>query len=525
MIFLGRIDTDFCTGTISAPQPNGKMDSLKFQTLSGDEEDPKNSESDQTTVQEWIKSIENGPAPDRLTIIDRVIDASIGGMGDRMEYIKGTQTKVPLFEFRSLANIKIQDFPDMVSNAEKEVLDYHQKYAKPARLVRPRGVRQRLDANDPLVKRKNGSSACAPAGITGVSSTDTAASATTSTPLTTDPALSCEYHGPMPPLTPEAFCSCGSSSLPLVSIPGTPVKESLSCAYTAPPSTSITTQLHDAAPSPVTNTDLCQICTPYAANGANCVPLPSCTPKRGYLTVDLGSSAVNVGVLTAAPLYTSISSAINKLCPTGGPVCATSTIDIGGIHYAEKGLEETDFYEDGTIHVSVLSSSYTDQKIRDSLIQASAAAANYSATDKMCQQIEGMEYSKKKRSSAPDSGLSKRQYPIGSGGTNGWHPVKETFTLCSSLSFTGAQYIAPGVNNQNIGTSISHIDTQWTFEASKKAEYESDLICDFVTEAIDVLGIEVPVLAGETGAAVGLVCKKGLVQAIQDTAGNWAKLG
>lgn len=341
---------------------------------------------------------------------------------------------------------------------------------------------------------------------------------------TTDAALSCTYFGPEPPLTPEGYCSCGSSSLPLVSIPGTPVPESQSCAYTATPGSSVASQLHDPAPSPTTHTDICQVCTPYAANEAQCTPIPSCTPAHGYLTVDLGSSAVNVGSLTAAALYTSISSAINRLCPPTGPSCATSTIDIGGIDYVEKGLEESDFYNDGTLHVVVLSSEYTTQIVRDSLIQASAAAANYSATGSMCQQVKGMEYSKRKRSSASDSDFIKRQYDFGNGGTDGWHPQEETFTLCSSLSFTGAEYTAPDENIQTIGSSQSHIFTQMTFTASKKAEYEEDLICDFISEAIDDLGIEVPVLAGETGSAVGLVCKKGLTQAVQDTVGNWAPI-
>lgn len=142
----------------------------------------------------------------------------------------------------------------------------------------------------------------------------------------------------------------------------------------------------------------------------------------------------------------------------------------------------------------------------------------------MCQHVKGMEYSKRKRSSASDSDFIKCQYNFGNGGTDGWHPQEETFTLYSSLSFTGAEYTAPDENIQTIGSSQSYIFTQMTFTASKKAEYKEDLICDFISEAIDDLGIEVPVLAGETGSAVGLVCKKGLTQAVQDTIGNWVPI-
>ena len=86
----------------------------------------------------------------------------------------------------------------------------------------------------------------------------------------------CTYVAPEPPVINAAFCSCSGGSYSLKTIPGTPVAESSSCAYTQLPTATVTGLDSD----PVT-TDLaaCQVCTPYAANEADCTSIPSCTPK------------------------------------------------------------------------------------------------------------------------------------------------------------------------------------------------------------------------------------------------------
>ena len=85
----------------------------------------------------------------------------------------------------------------------------------------------------------------------------------------------CTYVAPEPPVINEAFCSCSGASYGLISVPGTPVAESSSCAYTQMPT--VTLSGLDSDP-PTTDLAACQVCTPYAANGADCTSIPNCTP-------------------------------------------------------------------------------------------------------------------------------------------------------------------------------------------------------------------------------------------------------
>ncbi len=328
------------------------------------------------------------------------------------------------------------------------------------------------------------------------------------------PAPSCEYRGPQPPLTPEGFCTCDNkSTLPLTSIPGTPVPESESCKYTVQPDPSVTTQLHDKAPQPTTYKDTCEICTPYAANAADCKIMSNCVPAKGAMTIELGSSAVNVGTLTSDALFTSISSALTKLCPTSGPSCKEGTVEIDGIAYAEKSVGETELNEDGKLLVVVHSSLYQTQSVRDSLIKSSAASVRSSATGKNCADLDYTHY-KNKRWWDPISTFAKRQIFGGD-----WRPQNEKINLCSGLEFTGAHYYAPNVNVENVGSATSYIDAEWTFKKGDKLDLGRELICDFVTDLIDSAAIECPIVGSEAGAMVGLLCKGDLVQAIKNSAG------
>lgn len=91
----------------------------------------------------------------------------------------------------------------------------------------------------------------------------------------------CTYVAPEPPIINKAFCSCSGSSYSLKSIPGTPVAEASSCAYTALPNATVSGLDSD----PVTTyLGSCEVCTPYAANGADCTSIPNCTPQSASAT-------------------------------------------------------------------------------------------------------------------------------------------------------------------------------------------------------------------------------------------------
>ena len=86
----------------------------------------------------------------------------------------------------------------------------------------------------------------------------------------------CTWIAPRPPVIDAAYCSCSGRSYSLLEIPGTPVAVESSCAYTSLPGATGTI----SGSFPVfTDSAECKICTPYAANGANCRPLPNCQPR------------------------------------------------------------------------------------------------------------------------------------------------------------------------------------------------------------------------------------------------------
>lgn len=135
---------------------------------------------------------------------------------------------------------------------------------------------------------------------------------------------------------------------------------------------------------PTTNKKLCQVCTRVVNNEDSCHSMKDCIVQTGKVTIEAGTSSVHVGTLTGSALYTSVSSALDKICPTptgsGFTGCATDTVSIGDVPYVELGS----LARDGELQVSVESSKYNVTSIRDALIKAAAAAAQHAATGKNC---------------------------------------------------------------------------------------------------------------------------------------------
>ena len=98
----------------------------------------------------------------------------------------------------------------------------------------------------------------------------------TATVIPLPAATLCTYVAPEPPVINEAFCSCSGASYSLMTITGSPVAVTSSCAYTQMPT--VTIGGLDSDP-PTTDLAACQMCTPYAANEADCTSIPNCTPS------------------------------------------------------------------------------------------------------------------------------------------------------------------------------------------------------------------------------------------------------
>ena len=86
------------------------------------------------SIQEWIKSISDGTVPDALTAFDKHFSSSIGGFGNKLEYILDTNREVPIFEFRNLKPALSKEVAiALAETCEKQVVALHEKYRHPCR--------------------------------------------------------------------------------------------------------------------------------------------------------------------------------------------------------------------------------------------------------------------------------------------------------------------------------------------------------------------------------------------------------
>ena len=148
------------------------------------------------------------------------------------------------------------------------------------------------------------------------------------------------------------ICTSGTvtSTMPILA---TGVMPSSSCGYTALNQATGSVNLNPDFGPPVTNTVVCQICSPIANNGQTCTSLASCYPKTPTAIIQIGTSLVPLGTLTAAELSTSLASAISKLCPSSSWVCDESaTMTISKILY----VSEEERYDNSEVLVHVPSS-------------------------------------------------------------------------------------------------------------------------------------------------------------------------
>ncbi|KAL8881308.1 MAG: hypothetical protein Q9198_001467 [Flavoplaca austrocitrina] len=149
-----EIDHTYCEGTVEDPKPNGQMDKEVF-SLESD------GKRDKCSVKVWIKSIQDNRSPDRLSEADKVIDGSIGGLGNSLENVLNTNRAVPLFEFRSLAGVKAANMEDKVTKAEQAVIDYHHAFSSP-----PQRLKHRRSERSVVAKRQDPCGSPSPSSAT-----------------------------------------------------------------------------------------------------------------------------------------------------------------------------------------------------------------------------------------------------------------------------------------------------------------------------------------------------------------------
>ncbi|KAI0187634.1 hypothetical protein F4808DRAFT_465861 [Astrocystis sublimbata] len=242
----------------------------------------------------------------------------------------------------------------------------------------------------------------------------------------------------------------------------------------------------------------CSLCSQDSPWGASCTftSLPGCTSETATVTLQVGSSYVHVGTLTADELYTSVSSALESICPTptgnGFTSCSTAKATIGGVAFIDSSeVLETE----GELVVSVESSSYELSQIREAMIQTIANAVKVSATQDNCYTATHSVLGFRARRDAGPWWLPsflRRDAP---------HETPEQITLCNALNFAGPQYIPPQPMDE------SYIDTSFSFEVPPGG----DFLCDLLEAAADDLAFVLPMFAVEeieVGEALAIICEQ-----------------
>ncbi|KAL9113589.1 MAG: hypothetical protein Q9227_002327 [Pyrenula ochraceoflavens] len=139
-----RIDTNFCSGTLSKPKLTANLGQL------GDlEHSPRRKFSASraesptkymtATVKEWIDSIQRPPKSgpddglDKLSAMDRTLDGSIGTLGKKMEPMYGDSTgrvNFPIMEFRKQPKLNTKELNGYAHDVEQNMTTYHELYRK-----------------------------------------------------------------------------------------------------------------------------------------------------------------------------------------------------------------------------------------------------------------------------------------------------------------------------------------------------------------------------------------------------------
>ncbi|KAI1084832.1 hypothetical protein F5B20DRAFT_222812 [Whalleya microplaca] len=316
------------------------------------------------------------------------------------------------------------------------------------------------------------------------------------------------------------YCVCDKSrTLPFLTISPTVVRTK-SCEYTTLPPRN--TKRDDAIPlptitgapmitqspsiedrdltittgfgPPTTDKKHCQVCTRVVNNEDSCSSIKNCVVQTGAVTLEAGSSSVHVGTVTGTALYTGVSNALEKICPTptsnSFAACKTDSASIGKVPYVEAGF----LAKDGEIVVSVESSKYNSSSIRQALIKTAAAAAQHAATGKNCYKAK-YEVESMKRWWDPRS-LFGRDHP---------HPEPESATWCNSVGFAGPHYYNPWWKLQSQPGATDYMDVHFEFHKGAGGDFD----CELLQDAVDAFAFVQPEFAiGDIGLgeAIKVLC-------------------
>lgn len=320
------------------------------------------------------------------------------------------------------------------------------------------------------------------------STSSSPASSITSPPAMPKPSCVLHEQDPDQGIT-QGFCLCDSTAtLSPLSVPLTG-HQSDSCAYTTIPTTAKETVTTFAS----TFTKNCQGCTQVGFNAPSCTTVPQCTPTSAEVTVQAGSSPVHVGTLTGTALYTSVSSALEKLCPSvtqtkSSTACETGGVTVSNVEYVSAGSLDSN----GELVIKVAASSYNSTTLRDAMIKSAALTAQRGSEQQSS--CSNQTYTTIwKRDAPPPSRIYGRRSSLFVGYPRDRpEPVEQKGVFCNTAAFAGVGYFSAEWRKvQNPGAE-AYIDATWEFQA----EPGGDFLCDFIED----LEVGLAVLAPEFAA-------------------------
>jgi hypothetical protein len=286
------------------------------------------------------------------------------------------------------------------------------------------------------------------------------------------------------------YCVCeGSVTLSVQT--GTQVTAPVeSCAFTTLPGASAQITTTAGLGPASTNTAMCEVCTPVVNNEDSCSIIPSCVIQTGAVT------------LTGSALYTSVSKALETLCPTVSQTmymtnCSTGTVTIGNIDFIDSS-DELD--SGGELQITVESSGYNVTSTRDAIIQSVALTVQNAATGSNCYSVEYNVEEAKKRDVGFFSWFSglldERDRP---------YMTRANITFCQTVGFASVGYYGPYWHIDDMKLPTNYIYPHLSFSVAPGG----DFLCGLLNEIVDVFAVVEPEFAIgdiELGEAIDLLC-------------------
>jgi hypothetical protein len=243
---------------------------------------------------------------------------------------------------------------------------------------------------------------------------------------------------------------------------------------------------------------------------------PTTTPppaQTGKATANIlvGSSAVTVGTLTGTALYTSVSSALEKLCPTVTQTksltsCVATSVAIPKIQYIKDGS----LFSDGELNVQVQVGNYNSTALRNAMIKSTAVVAEKASNKKTsCSSLQYTVSELEKRDDLeflPPSRIHNRRN-LTYYERDHIEPEQQSTTLCTTTSFSRVQYFGQYWREANTPNPEAELDVTWEFQVAPGL----DFVCDFIEDlevALDVVAPEFAIAELEVQPAMIAGCQK-----------------